>query len=80
VHGTRRTSSPVDGVADRGAKAGRDGRACEKREEGRSVASQGGGGGEKGEKNGGGSCRGGATRRGHAWGLASTGGRRPDRP
>jgi hypothetical protein len=32
----------VDGAADRGANAGRDGRACEKREEGRSVASQAG--------------------------------------
>jgi hypothetical protein len=34
VRGTSRTSSPVDGVADRGANAGRDGRACGKREEG----------------------------------------------
>jgi hypothetical protein len=34
VRGTRRTSSPVDGVADRGANAGRDGRTCGKREEG----------------------------------------------
>jgi hypothetical protein len=48
VRGTRRTSSPVDGVADRGANAGRDGRACGKREEGRSAASQAGG--RKGEK------------------------------
>jgi hypothetical protein len=45
VRGTGRTSSSVDGVADRGANAGRDGRACGKREEGRSTASQTGGGG-----------------------------------
>jgi hypothetical protein len=60
VRGTRRTSSPVDGVADRGANAGRDGRACRKKEEGRSTASQAGGGGEKrGRRNGRGSGRGG---------------------
>jgi hypothetical protein len=62
VRGTHRTSSPVDGAADRGANAGRDGHVCGKREEGRSAASQAGG---KGEKNGGGgSSRGGATRHG----------------
>jgi hypothetical protein len=35
--------------------------------------------GGEGEKNGGGSGRGGATWHGCAWGLASTGGQRPDR-
>jgi hypothetical protein len=44
VHGIRQTSSSVDGIADRGANAGRDGRACEKKEEGRSAASQAEGG------------------------------------
>jgi hypothetical protein len=50
VRGTHRTSSPVDGVADRGANAGRDGRACGKREEGarRLLKPTGGGGGERG--------------------------------
>jgi hypothetical protein len=60
MRGTHRTSSPVDGVDDRGANAGRDNRACGKREEGRSAASQ-----ARGEKRGeemGGSGRGDATR------------------
>lgn len=53
MRGVRRTSSPMDGAADRGANAGRDGRACGKREEGRSSASQAGGlGGEKGRRKG----------------------------
>jgi hypothetical protein len=70
VRGTRRTSSPVDGVADRGANAGRDGRACGKREEGRSAASQTGGEG--------GCVRPWGCHTGAAWGLAPIGGRRPD--
>jgi hypothetical protein len=66
VRGTRRTSSPVVSVADRGANAGRDGRACGEREEGHSAASQAG----EGERR---------ERRMGAWGLAPTGGRRSDR-
>jgi hypothetical protein len=49
VRGTRRTSSPVDGVADRGANAGRDGRACGKREEGARRLLKPTGGGKNGE-------------------------------
>jgi hypothetical protein len=89
VHGTRRTSSPVDGAADRGANAGRDGRACRKREEGPGsdrwmgqlttpLSSQATG--RKGEKKlGGGGLDVGVPRgAGVVWGLAPTGGRRPD--
>jgi hypothetical protein len=54
VCGTHRTSSSVDGVADRGANAGRDGRACGKGRRGE----------KRGRRTGGGSDRGGATRRG----------------
>jgi hypothetical protein len=79
VRGTRRTISPKDGVADRGAKAGRDGRTCGKREEGaRRLLKRGGRGGEreKGRRMGG-SGRGVPHGAGAAWGLAQTSRRRP---
>jgi hypothetical protein len=69
VRGTRRTSSPVDGVADRGANAGRDGRACEKREEdARRLLKPTGGG----EEWGGGPAVGVPRGVGAAWVLAPT--------
>jgi hypothetical protein len=64
VRGTRRTSSPDDGVADRGAKAGRDGRVCGKKEEGARWLLKPGGGEKKGRRMGGGVWPWGATRRG----------------
>jgi hypothetical protein len=69
VRGTHRTSSPVDGAADRGAKARRDGCVCGKREEGRSAASQAAG--EKRGEEMGGASRGGATRHGGGVGPGS---------
>jgi hypothetical protein len=71
-------SPPERQTTDRGAKAGRDSRGCGKREEGRSAASHAGG--RKGEKKWGGGAAVGVPRgTGAAWGLAPTGGRRPDR-